>query len=150
MKRYLPVSFFVLCLSITTGAPLQGTLKPAEAQEEAPAKAPAKVPPKAPAKAPAKAPSESQLRSMFAEEMQRLQSKQQAEKKRLQTKHRKLMEALREKYQRLGLVLEEEGGPGRKDRNNDGPKGAWKEPRRDRPPKGDRGKDTRAGRRKID
>ena len=148
MKRYIPVSFFVLCLSITTGAPLQGALHPAEAQEEAPAKAAEK----ARAKAPAKAPSESQLRSMFGEEMQRLQSKQQAEKKRLQTKHRKRIEALREKYQRLGLVLEVEeegGGPGRKDRRNDRPKGAWKEPRRERPPKGDRGKDTRAGRPRI-
>lgn len=140
MKRYIPVSFFVLCLSITTGAPLQGALHPAEAQEETPAKAPAK------------APSESQLRFMFAEEMQRLQSKQHDEKKRLQTKHLKRIEALREKYQRLGLVLEVEeegGGPGRKDRRNDRPKGAWKEPRQDRPPKGDRGKDTRAGRPKI-
>jgi hypothetical protein len=71
---------------------------------------------------------------------------------RLQTKHLKRIEALREKYQRLGLVLEVEeegGGPGRKDRRNDRPKGAWKEPRQDRPPKGDRGKDTRAGRPKI-
>jgi hypothetical protein len=148
MKRYLPVSFFVLCLSITTGAPLQGALHPAEAQEEAPAKAAAKPP----AKAPAKALSESQLRFMFAEEMQRLQSKQQAEKKRLQTKHRKRIEALREKYRRLGLVLEVEeegGGPGWKDRRNDRSKGAWKEPRQDRPPKGNRGKDTRAGRPRI-
>ncbi|MHC4197044.1 MAG: hypothetical protein ACYSRP_03915 [Planctomycetota bacterium] len=159
MKRYFPVSFFVLCLSIITGAPLQGALQPAQAQEETPAEAqeeaPAKAeeaPAKAPVKAPAEAPSESQLRFKFAEEMQRLQSKQQAEKKKLQVKHRKQMEALREKYQRLDLVLKEGegGGPRWEDRRNDRPPGAWKEPRQDRPPKGDRGKDTRAGRLKID
>ncbi len=144
MKRHLLVSFFVLCLSIMTGAPLQGALQPAEAQEEAPAKAPAK--------APAEAPSESQLRIKFAEEMQRLQSKHQAEKKRMRVKHRKQMEALREKYRRLGIVLEEGegGGPMWEGQPNNRLPGAKLDPRQERPQKGNRGKDTRAGRRKTD